>query len=360
MPKRINPEDRWEVDFQVPLPGEPRNIGPLEVLFQRLLNRTERLKNHIASILGLPWDATPPDTLAGLAGRVGTLEASMANVSADPLPHTIALRNAQGVVQNGATYGPYKVLQLGGIYSWVTANRWLRLAQWTGVSGPHRGIFADLRIYRVWSTSISARLRAVLKTDGFGQFTAQLISVANDHSSDVIVTNAVLVQTDPDTFELWALFPLPHVYVSGVVGHNADSVSLTPYGDVGSLVQNTAPTPVSGGLYLEWAAATVVQTFPGPGYIVAASRGATSGYVRYDNGIQAVWGIANMGNGTWLFPAAFASPPQVQAIAETGNATPRVVTLTHVSTVGVGILRTDLSGNVQSGAVHLYAVGLWK
>jgi hypothetical protein len=74
MPKRINPQDQWETDFLVPLPGEPRNIGPLEVLFQRLLNRTERLKNRLGAILGLPWDATPPDTLAGLAGRVSTLE----------------------------------------------------------------------------------------------------------------------------------------------------------------------------------------------------------------------------------------------------------------------------------------------
>jgi hypothetical protein len=74
MPKRINPQDQWETDFQVPLPGEPRNIGPLETLFQRLLNRTERLKNRLGAILGLPWDATPPDTLAGLAGRVNTLE----------------------------------------------------------------------------------------------------------------------------------------------------------------------------------------------------------------------------------------------------------------------------------------------
>ncbi len=74
MPKRINPQDQWETDFLVPLPGEPRNIGPLETLFQRLLNRTERLKNRIGAILGTAWDSTPPDTLAGLAGRVGTLE----------------------------------------------------------------------------------------------------------------------------------------------------------------------------------------------------------------------------------------------------------------------------------------------
>ncbi len=82
MPKNLTPEDRWETDFHVPLPGEPRNIGPLEMLFQRILNRTERLKNRIAAILGLPWDATPPDTLAGLAGRVSALEGGSANLSA--------------------------------------------------------------------------------------------------------------------------------------------------------------------------------------------------------------------------------------------------------------------------------------
>ena len=76
MPRNLTPQDSWETNFEVPLPGEPRNIGPLETLFQRLLNRTERLKGRIGAILGLPWDATPPDTLAGLAGRVSTLEAN--------------------------------------------------------------------------------------------------------------------------------------------------------------------------------------------------------------------------------------------------------------------------------------------
>ena len=81
MPRNLTPEDRWETDFQVPIPGEPRNIGPLETLFQRLLNRTERLKNRLGAILGLPWDATPPDTLAGLAGRVSTLETNQGSTT---------------------------------------------------------------------------------------------------------------------------------------------------------------------------------------------------------------------------------------------------------------------------------------
>jgi hypothetical protein len=78
MPKNLTPEDRWETDFQIPAPGEPRRIGPLEVLFQGLLNRTERLKSRIAAILGTAWDATPPDTLAGLAERVATVESQIA------------------------------------------------------------------------------------------------------------------------------------------------------------------------------------------------------------------------------------------------------------------------------------------
>lgn len=76
MPKNLTPQDQWETSFQVPVPGEPRNIGPLEALFQRILNRTERLKNRIAEILGLPWDAAPPDTLSGLHSRVQTIESS--------------------------------------------------------------------------------------------------------------------------------------------------------------------------------------------------------------------------------------------------------------------------------------------
>lgn len=81
MPKRLTPQNQWETDFQVPIPGEPRNIGPLELLFQRLLNRTERLKNRIAEILGLPWDATPPDTLSGLHSRVQALEGGQGGVT---------------------------------------------------------------------------------------------------------------------------------------------------------------------------------------------------------------------------------------------------------------------------------------
>jgi hypothetical protein len=453
MPKRIHPQDQWEVDFQVPLPGEPRNIGPLEVLFQRLLNRTEKLKNRLGAILGTAWDATPPDTITGLAGRVGTLETSqggttlsahrtattldhpdgsvtsvklangavitpkladgavttakladgavtaakiadgtvgtaeladgavtapkiannavttakiadgavtlpkLANVSADPTPNTIVLRNAQGAVQDGAVYASFRVWRLGGIYQWFTGNnKWVPIAKWTGFSGNWRGLFADLRIIRLFESNIGTRLRVKVGTNETGTFYRQAISIA--HDGDAIATNAVLVQTDSATLELWAFIPVSGVYVSGVVGTNIGTITITPYGNVGSVVQDDPPSPIPDGFYLEWNSALTAQTFVGPGNIVAASRGVASGYVRYDNGIQFVWGIANMGNGTWLFPAAFASTPQVQATAQ--DSAPRLVTITSVSITAAGILRTDLSGAAQPGPIHLWAIGLWK
>jgi hypothetical protein len=501
MPKRINPQDQWETDFLVPLPGEPRNIGPLEVLFQRLLNRTERLKNRIGAILGTAWDATPPATLAGLAGRVGTLESNqggttlaahrtattldhpdgsvtsakltngavttpkiadgavttvkladgavtaakiadgtvgtaeladgavtapkiannavttakiadgavttvkladgavtaakiadgtvgtaeladgavtapkiannavttakiadgavtipkLANASADPTPNAIVLRNAQGAVQDGVNVSVLKLFRVNGLYVWPASHKWIRLARWIGFVG-NGGIFADLHILQGGVRNLAARLRARVGWDQ-GNTLYPMISLAN-YSSFIVVEDAVLVQTDTNNYELWLKVPTSHIYVSGVVGTNSGNVEVTPYGSI--TYQDNPPNPITDGIYLQWSTVLVGQTFPGPGYIVAASRTPTSGYVRYDNGIQVCWGIANVGNGTWTFPAAFASPPQVQATAETANAAPRVVTLTSVSPTAVGILRTDLSGNVQPGAVHLYAVGLWQ
>jgi hypothetical protein len=394
MPKRINPQDQWETDFLVPLPGEPRNIGPLETLFQKLLNRTERLKSRISAILGLPWDATPPETLAGLAGRVSTLEtnqggttlanhrtalvldhpdgsvttAKLANgavtlqklastsFSADPAPNTLVLRNSQGAVQDGASAGPYNVLRIGGIYAWRAPNKWLRLARWVGFSSPWQGLFADLNIIRVENENLQSRLRASLSTNENGQVVNPLLSLAIDHYQ--IIKNAVLVQVAVDTVELWAYFRWGNVYVTGTIGLTVGTPVLTPYGDVASIVQDAPPTAVPGGTYLEWATATTNQTFPGPGYIVAAARGTASGYVRYDNGVQVAWATITLGSGSWVFPAAFASPPQVQATAQ--DSAPRLVTITSVSTTAAEVLRTDLTGATRSGTVHLYAVGLWK
>ncbi len=439
MPKNLTPENRWETEFQVPLPGEPRNIGPLERLFQRLLNRTERLKNRIGAILGMSWDATPPDTLAGLAGRVGTLESNqggttlaahrtnpvldhpnesvtsaklangavtaakigdgqvmtskladgavttpkisdgavtipkladgavttpkisdgavtipkLASVSTEPTPNTLVLRNAQGAVQDGAITSIFRVKKVGGIYGF-SGTRWFRLATWSGFFGSYLGIFADLHIRHMsGATSGRLRFRAVP-----GSTPNPLISVSN-HTRHTLIHDAIVKATSSGAYELW-IHCAGDIYVEGALGTITGEITLAPYGNVHAITQDTAPTQEGDLFYLRWEEVPIGQTFPGPGYIVSAGRGVNSGYIRHDNGVQVCWGIANVGNGTWIFPAAFTSPPQVQATAETGNAVPRVITLTHVSAVGVGILRTDLSGNVQSGIVHIHAVGLWK
>jgi hypothetical protein len=279
-----------------------------------------------------------------------------ANISANVTPNTLALRTAQGSVLSGAKDGPNTVLRVEGFYWWYDPNKWLRLARWTGVSGALKGIFADLIIHRTVNQSFGARLRVEAATDGSGALGQPAISLALDRSP--IVTNAALVQTSADTIELWALFPWGNVYVSGVVGTNVGDVQLAPPGDVNSLVQDTPPTPVSGGIYLEWATATVSETLLGPGYIVAASRTPTSGYIRYDNGVQVCWATITAGSGTWTYPAAFASTPQVQATAQ--DTAPRIATITSVSTTAAGVLRTNLSGTTQSGTVYLWAIGLWK
>jgi hypothetical protein len=395
MPKNLLPEDRWETNFQIPLPGEPRNIGPLEVLFQRLLNRTERLKNRLGAILGLPWDATPPDTVAGLEGRVRALESNQGGTtlaahrsasvldhpdgsvttpkladgsvtlqklastafSTAPTPNTLALRNAQGALEEGVIYDALTTLKVNGLYRWDTGAKWVRLARWTGFTGTYKGLFADLYITRFGDTNLGSRLRARMSLNASGVPDEYFISIAHDHYT--VITNAVLVQVDTNTYELWAYFTAGFDHVMGMVGASIGSVEITPYGDVESIVQSSPPSPISGGLYLEWATATADQTLPGPGYIVEAGRGTTnSGYVRYDNGIQICWATITVGSGNWTYPAAFASTPRVLAAAQDAN--PRLVTITSVSTAAAGILRTDLSGNTQSGTVHLWAIGLWK
>jgi hypothetical protein len=376
MPKRINPQDQWETDFLVPLPGEPRNIGPLEVLFQRLLNRTERLKSRLGAILGLPWDAPPPDTLAGLAGRVNMLETS---VSADPTPDTIARRNAQGAVQDGATCALHRVVKVNGIYEWSTGDRWVRIVRWglspTGYN--FRGIFADLHFTQLTTLGLGSRVRVRAYTDGAGVFQDPAISLSQDYLGgnilSGIITNVALVQTGQYAVELWVYSPTKWVYVQGTVATNADSVSVSPYGVISE--QATPPSPIPGGLYLEWSWAPIDKTFVGPGNIVAANRNRDSGFIRYDNGIQIAWeshasetfgSVESVGSHRyreklWTFPAAFASSPIVLITPFTSErvSSASASYLSPVSCV-IGVAAYSSASSFDVWYAHSFAIGRWK
>ena len=401
MPTPIIPQDQWETEFEGPLPNEPGIASALRTLAQRILNRTEWLKERFfghrsAPVLDHPDQSVTSDKLAPnsvdatklvdgavtsrkiadnsisrtkivdgevttekLANRAVTLQKLASSAfSANPTPNTLALRNAQGAVQDQAVESRFVVLRVNGLYTGDLGNKWVRLVQWTGFQGAHRGLFADLYIARTATAGMGARLRARIVLGSSGNIIAYNISLANEVSSTATVLNAILVQTGETTYELWVLLNWLVVYVSGLVHTEAGSVTFTPYGNVTSIAQDSPPTPIPDGFYLEWNDAEVSQTFAGPGHVVAAGRGTTAGYIRYDNGIQIAWATVTVGSGSWTYPAAFASTPQVLATAQ--DSVPRLVTITSVSTTAAGVLRTDLSGATQSGTVHLWAIGLWK
>jgi len=363
MPTPIEPQDQWETEFEGPLPGEPGIASAFRTLIQRVLNRTEwlwaRLFAHrSAPILDHPNESVTSEKIADGAVTIPKL----ANASVNPTPNTLPVRNAQGALQDGATRGLSKVVKLAGIYDWSTGSRWVRIAQWTlsPTGYDFRGVFADLHFTQLSTLGLGSRVRVRAHTNASGAFVNPAISISQDYLggnvSSGIITNAALVQVAPYVVELWVYSPTRVVYVQGTVLTNAESVTIPPYGTISD--QASPPSPISGGLYLEWNLATVGQTFAGPGNIVAASHTATQGYVRYDNGIQIAWATITVGIGTWTYPAAFASTPQVLATAQ--DTVLRLVAITSVSTTAAGVVRTDLFGDIKSGTVHLWAIGLWK
>jgi len=346
--------DLWNVPFQTLLNNDA-NLNQRVSSLETSQGGTTLAAHRNASVLDHPDGSVTTTKLAN--GAVTLQKLANTAFSVDPTPNTLALRNAQGALRDGAIFGIIKVLGVQGVYTWTDPNKWIRLARWVGFSGGNKGLIADLQLVRVGDTNNWVRLRARAMTNASGVLSEYNISLARD-GHNAAITNAVLVQTGADTYELWVYVGFGSVYTTGVVGTNAGDVELSPYGNLDSVAQNDPPSPISGGLYLEWLAADASQTFLGPGYIVAAGRGTTSGYIRYDNGIQIAWATITVGSGTWTFPSAFASTPRVLATAQ--DSAPRLATITSVSTTAAGILRTDLSGNAQSGTVHLWAIGLWK
>lgn len=366
MPKNITPQDQWETEFKVPLPGEPRNIGPLEALFQRLLNRTERLKNRVADILGLPWDATPPDTLAGLTGRVSALETAQggttlsAHRTAPVLDHPDgsvtaakldAIRNAPTITPtpgdwllggknigtgvgklplgpgvNGIPFhvGDGRGVELKGVYSVAHLagelntdagkGRWVRLFIIT-LDGKYRGARGEIWFGRSHNIpNASSRLAYYVGTLISPEARLALAPglPASGESTTGVITDAAIVQVEANTYELWVQV-YTDLYKLYVAWHHHGAVYDPSKISYAPLQATSLPTPVSGGLNVQWS--TLSSSSPSLGWfgcIVQSGSNSNGHYVRYDDGTQVCWQIVDNTNGgyyTWIYPVAFASTP---------------------------------------------------
>jgi hypothetical protein len=343
MPKRLTPEDRWESDFEVPIPGDPRRIGPLEVLFQRLLNRTERLKNRIAAILGLPWDATPPDTLVGLAERLGTLEAGQggttlaAHRTAPVLDHPDSSVTAQKLapVRDAPTITP-------------SPGDWLLggLASGTGVGKVPIGLANGIPLLN--SAGALAASNAYLDRG--------LISGPVDWNS---LTEAGVYKIHNAAFGSGAANYPPTSYEYGIL------LVFRSYSPA-AIVQVYIPHMNDDYIYFREAWS---QTDWSPWRAVGAVYGSNSNgsYVRFADGTQICWAAA-VGAGpdpqTVTYPAAFASPPAVVV-------TPAEWVAGHISvdsqweygTTQQRFRKYDAVGNTYTGSFlqfNYIAIGRWK
>ncbi|GAB6940718.1 pyocin knob domain-containing protein [Thermus brockianus] len=321
MPKRLTPEDRWETEFEVPVPNDPRRIGPLEVLFQRMLNRTERLKNRIAAILGLPWDATPPDTLAGLAGRVGTLESNQggttlsAHRTASVLDHPDGSVTTPKLADGAVTLAKLASAILG-------QPNGLPLLNSAGALAASDGYLSRGSVTSAvdWNTLTAA---GVYEIASFGTGSANTPPAVTQQG------HLLVLKTSGATTQ---------VYV--------------PKGDDPGIYWRQ----YAGGTWSTWATAGVMY-----------GSNSNGSYIRFADGTQICWGI-NAGKGpdpqTITYPAAFSSPPAVIV-------TPSDWPAAHISvdsmwgygTTQQKFRKYNADGSVYTGVAYGFdyiAIGRWK
>jgi hypothetical protein len=112
MPVPITPQNRWETDFEAPLPNEPGIASAFRTLVQRILNRTERLRHLVETITGRPFDNPPSTSIEAIRGRVDALEASATR----SYVHAQTTPQAEWIVNHGLGYKPsVSVYTLGGV-----------------------------------------------------------------------------------------------------------------------------------------------------------------------------------------------------------------------------------------------------
>ena len=397
MPKNLTPQDQWETEFKVPLPGEPRNIGPLEALFQRLLNRTEHLRNRIGAILGAPWDSNPPSTIVQLHDRTSALEAQLDAVrnapTITPSPGDWLLGGrASGIGVGKLPIGPgvnripfhdkdgrgvelqgaYSVAHLAGEFSTAAGEgRWVRLLKIT-LDGDYRGARGEIWLGRVHDIgSASSRLGYYVgsrKSTNEARLALAPGLPASGESTTGVISDAAIVQVEANTYELWVQV-YTDSYKIHVVWHHHGAVYDTSKISYAPLQAASPPIPVSGGLNVQWS--TLSSSDPSLGWfgrIVQSGANHNGHYVRYDDGTQIAFYTYPGGKQTftWTYPAAFIEAPVVQALTrKSGADSPLVVVLDSDPTNTSATLKRwwwTWSSFADAGAepIHLVAIGRWK
>lgn len=292
------------------------------------------------------WIAVDQASASGITGRVPL---GMAN--------GVPILGAQGQLDEHLTQSGMTLRKCNGLYAWDTANRWLRIAQWTGFLGPYQGLGADLYVLRPRNADFGARVRVRLNTDGTENYVGARISVTR--TPNLIVNNAALIQTGTNAFELWLEFPYGGVFILGPVWTSYGVLNITAPGNVTSLVASNPPIPIYEGINLYWSTADINQIFSDPAGLWQFNNGTNSGFQRWDNGLQEVWSILSVnGNAVWTYPAAFAESPLITPSVE--SSFPRIAYVSSRNITSATIEVRDLAGNSASATVHVRARGRWK
>jgi hypothetical protein len=181
------------------------------------------------------------------------------------------------------------------------------------------------------------------------------------------VTDAIIVgDSATGLYELW-VYGTTLDSVEYHILENAVSITYGPWAN-----STSEPT---GAHTLKWSTAPASQTLA-YGYIVAQSLSPTSGYVRWDNGVQVAWARvgsssfgAESGTGTltdpyrrsytWTYPAAFAETPVVQATIETTSAGIAIANVSAAGSTGATVVAKYGASGIGFTA-QLYAVGRWR
>lgn len=267
--------------------------------------------------------------------------------------------------------GTCSVAHLAGEFTITIGNgRWVRLFQitldgnyqgargeiWFGLA--HDGMFHSSRLgYYVGALMLPTNHARLALAPGLP---------AVGESSTGVITDAAIVQVGANTYELWVQAHTENLYLVWHHHGAAPSASRISYAP---LQAASLPTPVSGGLNVQWSTLSSSSASLGWfGRIVQSGSNSNGSYIRYDDGTQIAFYTYPGGaqTFTWTYPAAFIWAPVVQAaMRKSGSDTPTVVALdTDPSATSATLKRWYWTGSAFAAAtaepVHLVAIGRWK